>query len=295
MKRLFSILFIGCLLYADVPAPTKRKAVKDAPVQKKRKVVDELQAIIYHPEGTTLICQSDLRTEMSGRVPSLKDAILRELIVLDGKKLKIPVTESEIERALARAQEQLKMDKEELIAFFKKQGFTLDEAKKELEKSILVENVIEARIRSKSHVSSKDLEMYHKNNPIELYSLQQTYIPYNGGSKALTKTLVKQDIASGAIKDRVWQDVGTINGEDFAPEKAHIKTLPEGTAVIADETGDGIVLLCVTSKKVTPFEERKEEIAKMLGQQKYVKTQADYFEKLMKQARIKYIKSNDVA
>ena len=255
-----------------------------------RVVVDKLLAIIYHPEGTTLVCQSDIKPDLSERTPSLQDAIVKELIILDGKKLQIPVSDAEIDKALARAQESLGIDRAGLIEMFKKQEFTLEEARKELYKTIMAENVIEARVRSKAHVPEKKLREFHKNNPLELYGLKQSLVPFKGGSKSLTRTLVEREIESGAIKSSVdWIDLGEVKGQDFAQDKAHIKQLPVGSVVIAGESDEGILLLQLVSKKVVSFEERKQEIAGKMSQERFMKAQTEYFDTLLKEANIKYL------
>ncbi len=285
------------LMAKTAQSPQKRTRTDD-PVQspKKRMVADKALAIIYHAEGTIIICQSDLKADLSERIPTLRDAIIKELLILDGKKLKIPVLESEVDRALARAQEQMNMTRDELITFFKEQGYSLEEAKKELERSIMVENVIEARIKSKAHVPQKTIEQYHKDNPIDLYGLQQAFVSFNGGSKALTRAMVKREIASGEINTSAdWIDVGEVQGKDFAPEKAHIKELPVGSVIIGGESNEGIALLKLISKKTVTLDERKNDIANMLAQEKYMHAQKGYFDKLLSDATIKYIDQSSPA
>ena len=282
------VRFLTLLLCAPLGAVPK----KSPPVMVRNKA-DQLLAIIYHPEGTVLICQSDVKPNLVGQPSSLQDVITKELIVLDAQKLKIPVTEVEVDRALARAQDSLKMTRDELVDFFKKQGFTLEEAKKELKKNLLIDNAVEARVKSKAHVSQRTLEEYSRKNPIERYTLSQAFVPYKSGSKALTKTLTEREIVSGEILNTApWQDIGVVESKDFSAEKAFIKDLPVGTVVIADEADDGLVLLRVIEKKAVPFEERKNQIAAQLGQEKFMKAQNDYFEKLLKEANIRYISSS---
>ena len=82
--------------------------------KRKRTAVDKVLAIIYHTEGSTIILQSDLRPDLSDQVPSLRDAILKELILFDAKKYKITVSEADVDRHLARIQESLKKTREDL-------------------------------------------------------------------------------------------------------------------------------------------------------------------------------------
>ena len=253
-----------------------------------RKVSDRTLATIYHPEGTKIICQSDLRADLTERVPTLRDAIVRELTILDGKKLKIPVTDDEVERALGRVQEHLNLDRNELTAFFKKQGFTIPEATKELEKTIMLEKVIDTRIKKKAHVSRKALEQYHRDNPDIRYHLNQAFIPFNG-SKALTREKVNREIVSGGIATSAqWQDIGEVPDKDISTEKSFIKALAPGSVAKSNESSEGITLVRLVEKKEKAFEERKNDIANILGQQRLMQAQQAYYDKLLSEANIHY-------
>ncbi len=274
---------------------TLRSKVTPKPVPK-REMADKVLATIYHPEDKVVICQSDLsRAGLSGQEPSLRDAIIKELIILDGKTLtkskilNIAVSEDEIEKSLSRAQEQLGKTREELVEFFKEQGLTLAEAKKELERGQIIETVIEARVKTKSMVSDRAIEQYCKEHPHVTYTLRRATVPLNGSSKALTRALLQREMDSGEIETSVsWVDIGDIPDKDFAPEKAYIKELPAGSVVISDESDEGFTLLKLVSKKVATLAERKNEIAGILGKEMYLTTQKNYFDKLLKEANIRY-------
>jgi len=277
----------------EVPSQDVLPLVRTAP---KRDIVDCVLATIYHTEGIVLVCQSDLRAGLSGQVPSLRDAIIKELIILDGKtltKAKMLTTgsmEDEVEKALSRAQEQLSMTRDELTAFFKEQGgLTLEEAKKELERGLTVENVIDTRVKSKAQVSHGAIEQYHKDNPIVMYTLKRAQVPLGASSKALTKALIQRDIASGEIeKSAQWIDLGAVPEKDFSSEKAYIKNLPVGSTVISDESDEDFTLLKLVAKKEIPLDERKNDIANKLTQDRYIQTQKSYFDTLLKDANIRY-------
>lgn len=288
-----------------VPSKSVKKLEEvTAPVSNrpKRVLVDAVLATIYHPEGIVPVRRSDLRPGLSGQAPSLQDAILKELIILDGKALSkakmlhMGATEEEVEKALSRAQEQLQMTREELIAFFKDQGLTLDEAKRELERGLMVESVIDARVKTKAHVSNKAIEQYHRDHPLITYSLCQATVPLGLSSKALTRALIKREIESGEIETSVkWLDIGAVPEKDFAPEKAFIKELAPGSVVISDEADDGFTLLKIVSKKVATLEERKNDIAQTLAQERYGQTQKAYFEKLLQEAHVRYSSASKAA
>ena len=112
------------------------------------------------------------------RVPTLNDTILRELIVLDSKKLKIPISDAEVDRHLARVQEQLQMTRDDLMAFFKQKGLTLEQAKAELRKTLLIETTIDNRVKSKSYVSKAEIEKYNDEHPLVFYEIKQAQVPF---------------------------------------------------------------------------------------------------------------------
>lgn len=296
------VIALSSSVVGDAKAPAKKKLEK---VQEgalalirttsQREVADRVLATIYHPEGTVLVCQSDLRPGLGGQAPTLRDAIIKELIILDGKTLakakmlQMGTTEDEVEKALSRAQEQLSMSREELVAFFKEQGLTLEEAKKELERGLIVENVIGTRVQTKAQISNKAIEQYHKDHPIITYTLQQAFVPLGASSKALTRALIEREIASKEIEQSVkWIDLGAIPEKDFAQDKAFIKDLPSGSVVITDETDEGFTLLKLVARNEIALEARKNEIANKLGQERMMQTQKAYFEGLLKDANIRY-------
>ncbi len=304
MKYLIIGLSLVSLRCVAAPKPLKStpapaKAPKPAP---KREVADKVLATIYHPEDKVVICQSDLQAGLGGQAPSLRDAIIKELIILDGKALtkskilNINISEDEVEKALSRAQEQLGKTREELIEFFKEQGLTLAEAKKELERGLIIETVIEARVKTKSMISDRAIELYHKEHPHVTYSLRRAEVPLNGSSKALTRAIIDREIASGDIETSVsWVDIRDILEKDFAPEKAYLKELPAGAVVISDESDEGFVLLKFVEKKEASLADRKNEISSILSQELYITNQKNYFDKLMNEANIRYSGLPEVA
>jgi len=255
-----------------------------------RTTVDKTLAIIYHPEGTKLILQSDLRPDLMEQVPTLRDAILRELIVLDAQKYKISVTEAEIERHLARIQESLKKTREDLKAFFKEKGYTFEQAKDELSRGLLIETTISERVRSKAIVLESERKKYYDDNPIVNYTIKQAYIPFGIGSKAIMRATVDRAIESGEIlQSAQWHAPMLLPESTLAPENAFIKDLQPGAVAKLKETEEEIFLVQLVSKETVPYETRKQEITQELGMKRHKKAQDDYLEGLLAQAKIRYL------
>lgn len=263
-------------------------------LQAGREKIDQVVVLMHHPEGTILILESDLRPDLSDKKPSVREALLRELILLDAKKLKIPIADSEVDRHIARVQEQLKMTRADLIDFFKQRGFTFEQGRKELEKSLLIESTVEHRVKSKAYVPKQELEKYYKDHPLVIYSIRQAFIPFSG-SKTIQRAVIERDIENGTIaKTAQWQDPVVLKDSDFSQEKTYIKDLAVDAIVKVQETEDGIVLLQLVEKRTIPFEERKQEIAMDLGRERYKNALTEYYDMLMNDAR-PYIRTADQA
>ncbi len=277
MKKLLILLLVGFSLQA------------------KRKVVDRIRAIMYHPEGVTTLLESDLRPDLAGATPTLKDVIIKELVIIDAKNLKIPVSEAEVDRYLARVQEQLGMTREDLIDFLKKRGFTLERAKKELEKNLLLEMTIDHRVKSKAYVPKAAIEQYHKEHPLIYYEVKQAFVPFGHGSKAIQNALIDQKIESGEIlTSQSWEPL-TLKDEDIAPEKSFVKSLAPGKVVKLQQGEEGISLLQMVQKKEIPLQERLRDLTTLLGRGRYARAVEDYYKDLWKRMgpHIRFIDESD--
>ncbi len=263
-------------------------------------LVDKVLAIFYHAEGPTLILQSHLRPDLSDVVPTLQEVITKKLVLQRAKQLKIPLSDADKERHLARAQEQLGMTREEITNFFSERGLTLEEAREQLGEMLLIEMTIDHVVRSKAYISNSEIEEYHKNNPLVFYDIKQAFVPFGAGSRSLQRTLILRDIEESPkslLGKYSWSDPITIKGSDIAQDKAHITTAAPGAVVVGQETNEGITLVQLVSKKEVPLSERKQEINTLLGKDRYKKAIDEFYETLLNEAkpRIRYIGNPEIA
>ena len=254
--------------------------------------MDKALAIIYHTEGSIMILQSDLRPDFSDQVPTLREAILKELILLDAKKYKIAVSEAELDRHIARIQASLKKTREDLEQFFKERGMTFDEARRELEKGLLIETTVGERVRSKAYVPESEIKKHYEENPIVEYEVKQSFVPFGVGSKAITRATLDRQIASGdAARSVEWSTPIVIKESDISAQKAFLKELAIGSIAKIDETEEGIALLQLVSKTKISYEARKQQIMAEVGNKKQKQALDDYYNKLFAdaQGRIRYL------
>lgn len=280
MQRSLKIIIVSILCCMSVIALVPRN----------RTMVDKVLAIIYHSEGSIVILQSDLRPDLSDQVPTLREAILRELILLDAKKYKITVSESDVDRHLARIQESLKKSRDDLHEFFKERGYTFEQAKKELEKGLLIETTVGERVRSKAFVPESEIKKCYEENPMVTYVIKNAFVPFGLGSKAITRVQIDAQIESGEIDKGVeWSPSITLKESDIAPEKAYIKDLKPGAVAKIQETDDGIALLTIESKTKVPYEVQKRDIMARKSMERQKQALDEYTRNLMDHAHVRYM------
>lgn len=256
-----------------------------------RYTVNKTRAIIYHPEGTAWVLQSDLRPALDGSLRNLERAIFEKLIVFEAQKYKIAPTEAEIDKRLADIHKQLEVRRpgitlKDIFEEFEKMGIPQEEIREELRIAHIVEMMIELRIKNKVLVSNKDVELYDAEHPI--LQVKQLSIPYSPNSlKALQKTKIEDTIQSRDIlQSSDWSDVLELNLDDLAQDKQYIKDLAPGSLKILTETPQGVTVLHFIGKK--PMDkDREKTIMYQLQNERLDKALADYNAELLKTARIK--------
>ncbi|MBA3954940.1 hypothetical protein H0X48_06485 [Candidatus Dependentiae bacterium] len=256
-----------------------------------RYTVNKTRAIIYHPEGTAWVLQSDLRPALDGSLRNLERAVFEKLIVFEAQKYKVVVSEAEIDKRLADIHKQLEVRRpgitmQDIFKEFEKMGIPQEEIREELRTTHIVEMMIEQRVKSKVLVSNKDVEHYADEHPV--LQVKQLFIPYSTNSlKALQKTKIEDSIESQEIlKAPNWSDTLELNLEDLAQDKLYIKDLTAGSIQVLTDTPEGVTVLHFIGKK--PLDkEREKTIMYQLHGERLDKALADYNKELLKTARIK--------
>lgn len=261
--------------------------------------VDKVLALVYTTEETSLVLQSDLRPGLDGASKALEDVVLERLILADAKRMKVTVSEAEIDRYLAKVEEQHKLTREQTKELFKSMGYSYEEARNQLRNMQMVEQIKDHKVRNKAHVGTKEIEKYYTEHPVyeeASYTITQGFVPFQGSSRSIKKALVQQALEAHTIDTMTqWTPPVTLKDSDFAPEKVYIKELQPGTVTQVQETDEGISLIQLVSKKpqrLVPLEERTKEIAALLGKSKYETAFEEYKKNLFAFGRIKYTDTN---
>lgn len=322
--RLFLLLwFVTCPLFCNTttlnqqnleqPLLTNQKVVSESnqfalpftpssslpaePSKPTKYVLDRTLAVIYHPEDIVVISASDLRPSLDGAPKTFKQVLLEKLMVLDARELKITVTEEDVDKQLATVQKENNLTRDDVIAIFKQAGLSVTQAREDLRDQQMIQTVIEARTRSKTAVSAKEIETYYAENPIVQpgnITFCFAFVPFEHyKSKVTQRTAIQKGIESGDINTTAaWMDPITLNLKDVPEDKVFLKDLSSGSIVQAQETEEGVQLLKLIDKvpeTVVPLKEREREIMMQFRMDRRGKAIAEYHEELLKKARIKYL------
>jgi peptidyl-prolyl cis-trans isomerase SurA len=195
---------------------------------------------------------------------------------------------------------------DELQQQLRREGMSLDELKRNIERSVLRRQLLSRELEAKIAVSEPEVRAYYEahradyDRPGSLH-LQEIVVKTQSGSVALARDLVRraragEDFAelaraySSAPTKAAGGDLGRISKGDLTPdiEKAAF-ALPVGGVSDPLPTPDGFRILKVVEKTEgaqVPYEEVKAEILKRLAAEKTAREYEGYLEGLRKEAII---------
>lgn len=294
----FIFLMSSEALYGSDAFPLQSTAPQEVqPAANNKVVLDKTIAVIYHPEEIVVISTSDLRPGLDGASKTFNQVLLEKLMVLDAKMLKITVTEEDVDKQLATVQKEHNLSRADVLAIFKQAGLSVAQARADLRDQQMIQTIIDARTRSKTAVSAKELEEYCTANPIEQpgsITFSFAFVPFEHyKSKTAQREELQKAIQSGAIAETAfWMDPMTLNIQELPADKVFLKELTPGTVVQVQENAEGTQLLKLVDKiadTVVPFKDREREVMMQFRMERRAKAIEEYHQDLLKKARIKYI------
>jgi parvulin-like peptidyl-prolyl isomerase len=196
---------------------------------------------------------------------------------------------------------------EELMAQLAREGMTLDDLKRNIERSIVRRQLLSREVEGKVAVTDSEAKAeYDAKKDAEFskpatVTLQEIYVNAEDGGEALAKDLVKraragEDFAALARAHSVGMtraaggDLGKLSKGDLNPALEKV-AFGLGKGAISDpvRSGDGYRIFKVLDKteaSVVPFEEAKADIKNRLMQERWTKEYDAYMADLRKKAVI---------
>jgi len=260
--------------------------------------VDEVMAIIYNQQGNEIILRSDIRPHLDGTPRTLHDVLLDRLKVQDAGRLRVHVTEHEVDQFLSRIQEEYGLSQSDIAYLFSELGYTYQEGRQLLRQQHVIERILDYRVKMdrRMMIQREDVAAYDDAHPVYQpagYLLQMAHIP----ADAYEYHTVQSYIDDNAIDEIAeWQDCFYISEEDLDPEMQFIADHPEGSIVDIDTTSQGTEITRLVKRyerQRVPLEQRYDTIAQTLREQRYHEILQEYHQRLFREASIRFTHTED--
>jgi peptidyl-prolyl cis-trans isomerase C len=255
---------------------------------------------------------------------AIQGMIVEKLLDTKVKEANISVTEQDAIDHLTKmgAQQQPPLSIDEIKALIEARGQSFDEAKKQIQKGLGYQKLVEAQWAGKTDVNEADAKKYYDENPKEFENPEQIKVSHILIGVATPDPNKKEDpnVAKAAAKAKAEAILQRVkNGEDFATLAKENSTCPSASkggdlgffskgkmvpafenaafalkvGQVSDvvETQFGFHIIKVTDHKdasTTSFADAKDNIIKMLQQKKQGDYAKQYIENLKSQATIVY-------
>ncbi len=305
VRKFVFALLAAAALFASGPA-----AAGDSPV-----VLDRVVAVV----NGEVITMSDLQREMSKRTEikdqriMLDDMIDRKLQMAEAKKTGLDVTDKELGDAVNDIMKRNNMDQKQFEAALAKEGLTLEQYRTEFREQMTISRLFNKYVRTGLTVDDAEVRAYYDNNR-EQYLLPEEIrirhlvieVPRTAPSAQVAAARERADALLGRLRAgedfiRLIRenssgstaaqdgDLGFLQLAHALPEIAEAaKGLKPGESAGPIRTEDGFQIIRVEEvrRQVIPFEKVKEEITKMLFEQKMENSYRSWLQTLRTESHI---------
>jgi peptidyl-prolyl cis-trans isomerase SurA len=240
----------------------------------------------------------------------LQDAVDELLLVQRAQELGYKISAAYLRDVIEGIKKDNKIESDdELQRQLRREGMTLDDLKRNIEHSIMKNQVLQRELQSKVAVGEADLRAEYEAKKAETYTrkatvhLQEIVLKAGDDPKAartLADDLVRraradEDFAelarqhSAGATQKSGGDLGQVNQGDLTPDMEKVAfALPVGGVSDPLRTKDGWRILKLTEKteaSVTPYEEVKADLQKRLTQARFAAQYDTYMEGLRTASR----------
>jgi hypothetical protein len=261
-------------------------------------VLDEIVAVIYTSEKKIVVTLSDIRPGLDGTLRTLRMIILENLMILDAEKLKVPITDEDIDRFIAHLQKENNLTLDAVRSLFKELGYSMEEGRELLKRKQLVDAILSYRVREAKglEITREDVIAYDNEHPEyteATYTLIQAFVP----SEKITKEDIERLRDLGTLETAVtWDKPFTLKESDLAADRQFIIHEPVGSLVEFEEVEGGFDLTRLVSKQPAqriPLDQRYDELMMTLKMQRYDARVKSYHQQLLSEYTIRFTHPED--
>jgi len=260
-------------------------------------LLDEIKAVVYGHADVVIITQSDLdRPGLGGEYRTMDALIFEKSVLLDAKQHQFPHDEESVDAAIEQKKQEFDMTDEDLENLFASSGYTMKEGRQQFSNMMMVNGMIDAKVRSNLMVPRRDVEKYyneHKALVEATYTVERIVVPF---STKITKTRQKKILQHYIAheKDNFGGErfIFTLHHSDIAPQKQFIYGMEQGQMSQPEEVADGFEIIRLVEKTPEHYktlEESYRDIVDILRRPRYEELMHNYREHLMNQVSIVYL------
>lgn len=259
--------------------------------------VDGVVAIIYHPEGTEIILQSDIaRRDLDGSAQTLESVIFKRLKYLDAKRIKAEFTEDDVDRELERLQKVYNLSRGQMAQLFHELGYSFVEGRELLRIKRMTDQAEERHIQTSSKlvIDRKDVEAFYNEHPEKkeatLVLVEGVVAKSDAPSREQITELMKNKPSSTMV---TWQEPFNVIVKDLPRERQSIISHNVGDIVDIEETDSSWIITKIQHKseeEILPLDkDLYERSARIILSQRLDELRSEYHQKLLDSARIKLV------
>lgn len=267
----------------------------DEPPEEGAELINKIEYILRGDEESIILCRSDLERPMvDGRVFTPQQWLGTWAAYLDAKRLKIKVTQEDIDKTLAGVQREHHLSEDALRAMFKDGGYTWEEARRMLEVMQAEKIRLDLELSSKAAgcITEEEIYSYCQEHPIyeqASYTLQRAVIPFDHEiSRQEQKSSIVQRIQdnTGVF---AWSAAYSLEHNELPDDAGYITSLSIGGISEPREITGGFELIKLVDKKEGRYlsvDERRDECKEILREEQLKTIMDAYYVRVIEQTPI---------
>jgi peptidyl-prolyl cis-trans isomerase SurA len=247
----------------------------------------------------------------SGIIPTLRKDALQELVderlkLQEGRKLSIPVPESDVDKIFAQMAQRNKMSSAEFSAHIARQGANAEVVKSRLRASLVWREVVRKRYGHQINISQRDIESLaaqaggdeSQELKLQLITIES---PGKVDQRAMAARLMEANALRGEFKgcgsmaglakgraNAKFQDLGWRKPTSVAePTRSLLQSAKDGEILPANLSGAGVEIYAVCARRTVKLDDEKRQAAEnQLQMKEFEKLALRYLHDLRKDALI---------
>lgn len=270
------------------PIVETEKVFKDNTKQKNKvalQPIDAIALVIYTDKEPLVLTQSECeRPSINGQKQSKEEIILQRIMEYEAVHVyTIPVSDAAVDNYITTLKEQYHIDEKQLEAMFKNAGYSYKEGVAELKRMLLIDALLNFKIKSRLIVTEQDIRNYYDKNVQKeptSYHIKKGFLSFSALSEDERAALQKTGAHSEAVE---WIDPYWLEEDEIAEGRSFIKTLQPQQIVLEPVSGGYEVVMFIEKKagKKRSFEASYKEIAEKLKQPLFEKMLDEYKKELL--------------